>query len=510
MASTCTEEEEIDPRIKLELERLNTATDEINSMELQLDEARASFRQSLTESTHSLNAISKKLGSCIEKARPYYEARQKAKECQQETQKAAVRFERANSMLAAAKEMVDLAEQGLIQEGRKFDANWQEMLNHATMKVGEAEHEKRLSEKEHMNTASEFHRVEQHLKHLQKSLRRTINKSRPYFEMKNKLNQQLEDKKKRVEELQERVTRSKEAYSNALHNLEQISDEIHEQRRYQAAKLGERGTGVGAESTPMHPSETPESPTKYRHSYPFDLIPLAQCQETPSSPKGFLPELLCRDDTYVRAPKLRMLRRPLSLQESDLSPPDPHSILRAFESVDKLDEMSDTASCYSCDNLDDDISDRDSALGTPGHSRQSSFNGKEMLEASIAAEAIQEQESTPTVSLEHPLQVESISDEPSERSQVIQGSQVTQGSQLIPGSQVNPGSQVAPRSPFTKRSPIITLQDVPAVSVEQSPEESNRVTAADRSEVTQRSEQCSEVNCQTANGEIDEENGSLV
>ena len=54
---------------------------------------------------------------------------------QHETQKAAVRFERANSMLSAAKEMVDLAEQGLMQEGRTFDANWQEMLNHATMKV---------------------------------------------------------------------------------------------------------------------------------------------------------------------------------------------------------------------------------------------------------------------------------------------------------------------------------------------------------------------------------------
>ena len=43
-------------------------------------EARAAFRASLTESTQGLNAISKKLGSTIEKARPYYDARQKAKE----------------------------------------------------------------------------------------------------------------------------------------------------------------------------------------------------------------------------------------------------------------------------------------------------------------------------------------------------------------------------------------------------------------------------------------------
>ncbi|XP_071804319.1 SH3 domain-binding protein 5-like [Asterias amurensis] len=386
-----TEEEGIDPRIKLELERLNTATDEINSMELQLDEARALFRQSLTESTHNLNAISKKLGSCIEKARPYYEARQKAKECQQETQKAAVRFERANSMLAAAKEMVDLAEQGLIQEGRKFDANWQEMLNHATMKVAEADQEKRVSEQEHMQTASEFHRVERELKNMQKSLRRTINKSRPYFEMKSKLNFQLETLQKRVHELQGRVTNSKEAYSNALHNLEQISDEIHEQRRYQAAKLGERGMGVGAESTPEIPAEVPSN----RYSYPFYEIPLAQCQESPGSPQGFIPESICKDDMYVRPPKLRMLRRPLSLQEDDMSPPDPHSILKAFGSIDRLDEMSDTASYrsgLSCENLDDCDSDCDSAFSTPGHSRQSSYNTKETADAAEVIIKLQEEE----------------------------------------------------------------------------------------------------------------------
>lgn len=43
----------------------------------------------------------------------------------QETQKAAIRFERANSQHAAAKEMVYLAEEGLRTEGRCFDHAWQ-------------------------------------------------------------------------------------------------------------------------------------------------------------------------------------------------------------------------------------------------------------------------------------------------------------------------------------------------------------------------------------------------
>jgi hypothetical protein len=48
-----------------------------------------------------------------------------------------VRFERANSAHAAAKEMVFLAEEGLKAEGRTFDHAWQEMLNHATMRVSD-------------------------------------------------------------------------------------------------------------------------------------------------------------------------------------------------------------------------------------------------------------------------------------------------------------------------------------------------------------------------------------
>ena len=46
-----------------------------------------------------------------------------------------MKFERANSAHTAAKEMVFLAEEGLKAEGRTFDHAWQEMLNHATMRV---------------------------------------------------------------------------------------------------------------------------------------------------------------------------------------------------------------------------------------------------------------------------------------------------------------------------------------------------------------------------------------
>ncbi|KAH0817664.1 hypothetical protein GEV33_005126 [Tenebrio molitor] len=131
------EDNELDPRIQIELEKLNTTTDEINRLEIEYDEANTTFRMLLSESTRRLKVLSKKLGSCIERARPYYEALEIAKKAQQECQKAAVQFQRANEIHAAAKETVALAEQRFLsnQHEWQFDNAWQEMLNHATIKV---------------------------------------------------------------------------------------------------------------------------------------------------------------------------------------------------------------------------------------------------------------------------------------------------------------------------------------------------------------------------------------
>ncbi|XP_069932064.1 SH3 domain-binding protein 5-like isoform X3 [Oryctolagus cuniculus] len=186
------EEEELDPRIQEELEHLNQASEEINQVELQLDEARTTYRRILQESARKLNAQGSQLGSCIEKARPYYEARRLAKEAQQETQKAALRYERAVSMHNAAREMVFVAEQGVMADKNRLDPTWQEMLNHATCKVNEAEEERLRGEREHQRVTRLCQQAEARVQALQKTLRRAIGKSRPYFELKAQFSQILE------------------------------------------------------------------------------------------------------------------------------------------------------------------------------------------------------------------------------------------------------------------------------------------------------------------------------
>uniref|UniRef100_A0A8C1W8T4 SH3 domain-binding protein 5 n=1 Tax=Cyprinus carpio TaxID=7962 RepID=A0A8C1W8T4_CYPCA len=246
-------EEELDPRIQEELERLNEASEEINKMELELQEVRSSHRRIMNESVLKLKAKSSELGSCIEKARPYYEARRKAKEAQQETQKAALSFERAVSMHSAAREMVHVAEQGLTAV-KTLDPTWQEMLNHATSKVNEAEEERMKSEREHMRVTQRCQEAEARVQELQKSLKRSIIKSKSYFELKAQFNDILEEHKSKILLLEERISKAKLNYSSTLRHLEQISEEIHAQREQDQPKngpikpCGGRSPPVGAET----------------------------------------------------------------------------------------------------------------------------------------------------------------------------------------------------------------------------------------------------------------------
>ncbi|XP_055620911.1 SH3 domain-binding protein 5 homolog [Toxorhynchites rutilus septentrionalis] len=254
------ENTELDPRIQIELENLNTATDDINKIEIELEEAKSTFRILMNESTRRLKLSSKKLGSCIDKARPYYEALDKARAAQLECQTAAIKYQRANEIHAAAKETVALAEQRFMSNSHEwqFDNAWQEMLNHATIKVMDAEKQKADSGAEHQRKAKIFQEAELKVQQLEERCRRSIQKSRPYFEEKQLCQEQLEAQKGRIQQLEEQISAAKTAYGTALRNLEQISEEIHKQRGdlSMAAPSGPREPGVGAELSSLSPSSS--------------------------------------------------------------------------------------------------------------------------------------------------------------------------------------------------------------------------------------------------------------
>ncbi|XP_027985239.2 SH3 domain-binding protein 5 isoform X2 [Eptesicus fuscus] len=131
------------------------------------------------------------------------------------------------------------------------------MLNHATQRVMEAEHTKTRSELVHKETAARYNAAMGRMRQLEKKLKRAINKSKPYFELKAKYYMQLEQLKKTVDDLQAKLALAKGEYKTALKNLEMISDEIHERRRSSA--MGPRGCGVGAEGSSTSAEDLSES-----------------------------------------------------------------------------------------------------------------------------------------------------------------------------------------------------------------------------------------------------------
>ncbi|XP_040492761.1 SH3 domain-binding protein 5 isoform X2 [Ursus maritimus] len=187
------EEEEVDPRIQGELEKLNQSTDDINRRETELEDARQKFRSVLVEATVKLDELVKKIGKAVEDSKPYWEARRVARQ------------------------------------------------------VMEAEQTKTRSELVHKETAARYNAAMGRMRQLEKKLKRAINKSKPYFELKAKYYVQLEQLKKTVDDLQAKLALAKGEYKTALKNLEMISDEIHERRRSSA--MGPRGCGVGAEGS---------------------------------------------------------------------------------------------------------------------------------------------------------------------------------------------------------------------------------------------------------------------
>ncbi|XP_075969046.1 SH3 domain-binding protein 5-like [Anarhichas minor] len=240
------ETEEVDPRIQGELEKLNQSTDDINRWESELEDCRQRFRAVLVEATVKLDEQVKRIGRAVDDSKPYWEARKIARQAQVEAQKATQEFQRAVEILRAAKETIALAEERLLEEdSRQFDSAWQEMLNHATQRVMDAELERTRSEAEHKKTAANYNSCISHMRQLEKKLKRSINKSRPYFELKAKYYLQLEQLKCLVDERQAKVVVAKTDYRTALRNLESISEEIHAQRRSLA--MGTREQGVGAE-----------------------------------------------------------------------------------------------------------------------------------------------------------------------------------------------------------------------------------------------------------------------
>ncbi|XP_075749602.1 uncharacterized protein LOC119184930 isoform X2 [Rhipicephalus microplus] len=300
--------EPLDQRVQFELERLNTATELINKLEIELDEARSNFRLLLSESSQKINQLAKKLGNHVEKARPYYEARMKAKELEDAARKASLRHERATLAHCTARQMVALAEEGLRRQGTQgsLDPMFQEMLNQATVRVNEAERERVLSGAEQGRLWHACKGQQQTVLDLHHAIKKSIVKARPYFEMKAQLNEALEEQKKRVFHMEEDVMRVKFSYTEALHNLEQISDQMHQNRLLMPNSSSSGSSLLSSDDCCGRGSRDDSFAHALGDGFPQRLV---KSSSLSSSEMLKIYEDICCEETYKRLPEPRRIQR---------------------------------------------------------------------------------------------------------------------------------------------------------------------------------------------------------
>ena len=215
-----------------------------------------------------------------------------------------------------------MAEQRFMSNSHEwqFDNAWQEMLNHATQKVMDAEKQKADCHAEHQRRTRIFHTAEQKVQQLEERFRRSITKSRPYFEEKQICQDQLQTQKNRIEELQQQVQTAKNTYATALRNLERISDDIHRQRGDYPQLLstpppGPREPGVGAELNSPTSTTMPSLPDYHMELDKCDYPSIAGSQISLSGQSEKSSETACSNKnlSQTHTKNLNKIAAPLAI-----------------------------------------------------------------------------------------------------------------------------------------------------------------------------------------------------
>lgn len=224
-------DEELDPRVEGALGELNSATDDINKSEKDLEASKKAFKNAMNQVQIDLAQLVQKVGKkSIDKARPYHMALYKARKAHYEARRAAQAYEQASGSQKKSKTLVASLEAELMKGG-KFDPVLQKKLNQATQSVMEADKRKRKAAEAHSRTTQAFLEADEELMTFAKTRKKVILKTQPYFSSKEKHDKILMQLKDKLLTHENGVKSAKARVAAALKQLEDISMEIHENRK---------------------------------------------------------------------------------------------------------------------------------------------------------------------------------------------------------------------------------------------------------------------------------------
>lgn len=226
--------ETLDPRIQIELEKLNKCCDEINKLENEFEETKIYFENSKHHYLENLEHLEKTIGQSIKKSKPYFDLIRNLPMLKDETHKAAQEFQKANSLYKTAKETLTVAENGL--NSKEIPYAWQEHLSETILKVNSSKKDSDQTENVYRLIKSEYEATKRNVEQLESNLQKHIIRAEVYYHESLEWNNQSELKNLRLCNLDSKMNEKKYEYKAAMEKLSVISEEIHKKRKTNSKK----------------------------------------------------------------------------------------------------------------------------------------------------------------------------------------------------------------------------------------------------------------------------------
>lgn len=109
----------------------------------------------------------------------------------------------------------------------KSAAHLSEELNKAILRLKDAESNRGLSEKQHLDQANKLMVAQEKLLKLERDYGQSIRRSQLYFDESRRINAQLNSLKCDIDRIRDDILDAKQAYARTLSELEQFSDNLH-------------------------------------------------------------------------------------------------------------------------------------------------------------------------------------------------------------------------------------------------------------------------------------------
>ena len=141
-----------------------------------------------------------------------------------------------------------------------------ELLENSKLKVKETGESKQKYDLEQIEAMKHYQESHLNIQKLEKSLKKAILKSKPYYELKASINKELKFQLSKVEGLKSCLKEAKLFYHQSMKNLETISNEEHSKRQQRNNQQNHESACSSAANTQLITSSSISSTTSYNRN----------------------------------------------------------------------------------------------------------------------------------------------------------------------------------------------------------------------------------------------------